>query len=104
MKYIATQHKLYLYLYAAALHLSPRFGHQLGGTAVEVQGPCFDPSDTVMCNFGHIPTPGIYVDQGTVICVCPVMIEHGRIQVTVRIRNTSGVITFGKSSLFTSSK
>ena len=89
-------------LYTVAVHLVPSVGSQLGGTPVQVRGPCFNPNDRVRCFFGPIPTPGIYESQDSVFCVTPILFKQGRIQVRVEITNSNGVRKF--STYFTSGK
>ena len=73
--------------------MSPRFGSQLGGTPVQVRGPCFNPSDTVKCYFDTltIPIPGIYESQDRYICVTPFLNKYGRVQVRVEVTDINGV-------------
>lgn len=92
------------HLFIAELHLSPHFGSQLGGTAVKVQGPCFNESNTVECIFDKISTPGIYVNRDSVICVSPVMTTYGRVTVRVQIMDANKDIIFERDAPFTSSK
>ena len=69
---------------------------------MQVLGPCFEPSDVVICSFGDISTPGIYFNRDSVICISPAMSAFGRIEVTVEIR--SDTITFQGKTFFISSK
>ena len=69
-----------------------------------VFGPCFQPNDSVNCSFGGISTPGIFVSRERVMCVSPAMDIHGRVEVTVEIRDIDGNITFQGKSLFHSGK
>ena len=71
---------------------------------MQVLGPCFVPSDVVICSFGDISTPGVYFSRDSVICVSPAMSAFGRIEVTVEIRSPSDTITFQGKAYFTSSK
>ena len=71
---------------------------------MNVQGPCFNESDTVECIFDKTPTPGIYVNRDSVICVSPVMTTYGRVNVTVQIMDTNKHIKFKRDVPFTSSK
>lgn len=91
-------------LYTAAVRLVPSVGSQLGGTPVEVLGPCFDEDDTIMCYFGNNLTQGIYVDRNSAICVSPEMDGHGRIQVKVQIINANGNEKYDNNATFTSGK
>ena len=89
-------------IYTATIFLSPPFGNQLGGTAIRVLGPCFEPSDTIMCSFSGISTPGIFVNEENIICVSPAMTAIGRLDVIVTIER--GDITFEGRTTFFSSK
>lgn len=87
------------------LNLSPRYGSQLGGTLVTVNGPCFEESYSVECSFAGVTTPGIYRDRESVVCVSPAMNAIGRVEVTVTVREEAdGEVTFNQSALFQSSK
>ena len=90
------------FAYTAAIFLSRPFGSQLGGTAIRILGPCFEPSDTVECSFGGISTPGIFVSQEDFICVSPAMDVIGRLDIIVTVKR--GGITFQGRTTFFSSK
>ena len=44
------------------LSLSPRGGHFLGGTVVQISGPCFDESDNITCVFNGQDIEGVFVN------------------------------------------
>ena len=94
----------FFYLHTAPLFLTPQSGSQLGHTAVEVLGPCFNEDDTVQCSFGGVSTPGIFVDRDKVLCITPTLNTTGRVDVSVEVRSIEGNVTFVGNTIFLSSK
>ena len=84
--------------------MTPRLGSELGGTAVEVRGPCFNADDTVQCSFGGVSTPGIFLDRSKALCITPMLTNTGRVAVSVEIRSTDASVTFEGNTIFFSSK
>ena len=84
------------------LQLSPRSGIELGGTEVYIGGPCYSPSDTIICRFNRtIQTPGAYVNPEQAVCITPPLYVLGRIPIELSLDNG---VTFNFSGIFTSSK
>ncbi|CAB3980322.1 sushi domain-containing 2-like [Paramuricea clavata] len=86
---------------AGGLTLVPRSGLVLGGTLVEISGPCFnETSDAVVCRFnGNILADGNVVDRYKAFCVTPHLRDIGRMSLEMSLDDGK---TFNFSSQFTS--
>jgi hypothetical protein len=68
------------------LTIGPRFGNILGGTAVHLNGPCFDSTDVVKCVFdGKSDVNGFVANNRTAICISPRFEEIGWKSLTVSL-------------------
>ena len=69
------------------LTLFPRYGNVLGGTTVQVFGPCFDEfvDHTIICSFNKIEVQAIFIDSNSVICISPGLTSLGRINFVLTI-------------------
>ena len=65
--------------------MQPRFGSNLGGKPVTLSGPCFLPSDNVMCSFGGKTTQGRVIESvRQAECIVPPSINtRGRVSLSV---------------------
>ena len=43
----------------------------LGGTMVNMTGPCFTPDMRIICRFNTIDTEGVVIDENRASCVTP---------------------------------
>lgn len=57
----------------------------LGGTIVNISGPCFSPFERVTCKFDTESVEGFVVDQNRAICVQPFLFAQGYIRFEVAI-------------------
>ena len=89
------------FLFSGGLALTPRSGLVLGGTQVEISGPCFNvTSDTVVCRFnGNILADGNVVDRYKASCVTPHLRDIGRVSLEMSLDDGKN---FNFSSQFTS--
>jgi hypothetical protein len=87
--------------FPGGLTLVPRSGLVLGGTLVEISGPCFnETSDAVVCRFnGNILADGNVVDRYKASCVTPHLRDIGRMSLEMSLDDGK---TFNFSSQFTS--
>ncbi|XP_073816075.1 sushi domain containing 2 mesh isoform X3 [Musca autumnalis] len=69
------------------LTFAPESGNMLGGTVVNITGPCFDPNVRVMCHFDTEDVLGQYVDRNRVICVQPYLKAEGYIRFEISVGN-----------------
>ncbi|CAG0885412.1 unnamed protein product [Darwinula stevensoni] len=65
------------------LVFAPENGNMLGGTVVNVTGPCFTPGQRVTCRFEDWDVEGIVVDSNRASCVMPRMSISGYIDFAV---------------------
>lgn len=77
----------YWYLDAAYLPLvfAPESGNMLGGTVVNITGPCFDPNERVLCVFDTKQVVGHVIDRNRAICVQPPLMIQGYIRFQISI-------------------
>ncbi|XP_065372052.1 protein mesh isoform X3 [Calliphora vicina] len=69
------------------LTFAPESGNMLGGTVVNITGPCFDSNIRVMCHFDTEDVLGKYVDKNRVICVQPFLKAEGYIRFEISVGN-----------------
>lgn len=78
-----------IYRFSDAAHLplvfAPEAGNMLGGTIVNITGPCFDPNDRVLCTFDTESVQGVVVDRNRAICVQPFLMAQGYIRFQISI-------------------
>ena len=86
------------------LFLAPRLGNILGGTPVQLSGPCFEVNDDITCYFGDISVKGTRLNENRVLCVSPELSRTGRIDLKLRVIRADelifdGQVTFHSSML-----
>ena len=57
----------------------------LGGTIVNITGPCFDENEKIVCRFDTEDVVGVYVDRNRAICVQPFVMAEGYIRFEVAV-------------------
>ena len=67
------------------LVFAPEYGNMLGGTIVNITGPCFKPDDTVTCRFDMEQVRGTVVDTNRAICVQPFLFAEGYVKFSISI-------------------
>ena len=79
------------YVVFVSLTLFPRYGSVLGGTAVQVFGPCFHEfiNHRIYCSFDEIKVQAIHVNTDSIICISPAFKSLGRIDFTLYIENVA---------------
>ena len=91
-------------MYAVPAVIGPRFGSQLGGTAVHITGPCFNETDQIACIFDNQrEQAGFYVNNLTVICVSPSFNTFGWKDLTIVVTR-DGNLAYTTQSRFYASK
>uniref|UniRef100_A0A336M8F3 CSON013620 protein n=2 Tax=Culicoides sonorensis TaxID=179676 RepID=A0A336M8F3_CULSO len=65
------------------LHISPQSGNMLGGSIINVTGPCFNPNHEIRCIFDTIEVIGVFVDVNRAICIQPFLTVSGHINLDV---------------------
>ncbi|XP_018562976.1 protein mesh isoform X2 [Anoplophora glabripennis] len=68
------------------LMFAPESGNMLGGTVVNITGPCFSPNDQIRCKFdvADIVT-GYVVDRNRAICIQPPLLVEGYVRLEIAI-------------------
>lgn len=67
------------------LTFAPEYGNMLGGTIVNITGPCFEKNIRVVCHFDTTDVLGIFVDTNRVICVQPYLNSQGYIRFEISV-------------------
>jgi len=73
------------------ISLFPSYGSVLGGTPVQVFGPCFDRyvDIPIVCYFNDIEVEGIFVNENFIICISPPLQELGRVVFRISLNGIS---------------
>jgi hypothetical protein len=81
------------------LNYSPMRGSQIGGTTINLQGPCFDVNTTeILCRFGEFGTVfGLVLNEFRAVCVSPLAAYPGNVELAVSL---DGGETFNSTGLF----
>ncbi|XP_050355399.1 protein mesh isoform X1 [Nymphalis io] len=69
------------------LMFAPESGNMLGGTIVNITGPCFQPNDRITCRFDTESVVGAVVDSNRAICVQPRFWHNGYARFEIAINN-----------------
>ena len=72
------------------LSFFPKFANMLGGTMINVTGPCFPENAKIECQFQDMSGgrfPAIYRDRNHASCYMPPVFFHGYVDLTVTINN-----------------
>jgi sushi domain-containing protein 2 len=64
---------------------APESGNMLGGTVVNITGPCFDTGERVTCRFDTEEVVGHVIDTNRAICVQPFLKAQGYIRFEISI-------------------
>ena len=69
------------------LLLTPPYASMLGGAAVQISGPCFDPTYHYLCDFGSssAAVPGVYLNQRELLCISPMLPVTGNVGFQLKI-------------------
>lgn len=63
----------------------PRYGHMLGGTLVDVTGPCLDPNSIIFCRFDNFKAEAVWRDTNRATCISPPFMYHGYVDLTISV-------------------
>eukprot|EP00057_Strongylocentrotus_purpuratus_P021267 XP_011675741.1 PREDICTED: uncharacterized protein K03H1.5-like [Strongylocentrotus purpuratus] len=69
-----------------------------GGTQVLINGPCFNSTNLIICDFDGFETSGRLLEDEVALCVSPTFYKVG--QITLRVSLDDG-LTFDFTGLFT---
>lgn len=67
------------------LVFAPESGNMLGGTIVNITGPCFDERERIACRFDTEEVVGRFVDKNRAICVQPMLKAQGYVRFEISI-------------------
>lgn len=67
------------------LVFAPESGNMLGGTVVNITGPCFDERERIACRFDTEEVVGHFVDKNRAICVQPFLKAQGYVRFEISI-------------------
>uniref|UniRef100_A0A8D9EU45 Protein mesh n=1 Tax=Cacopsylla melanoneura TaxID=428564 RepID=A0A8D9EU45_9HEMI len=67
------------------LVFAPESGNMLGGTVVNITGPCFEPGMKIRCKFDIVDVVGTVVDRNRAICVQPFLMAEGYVIFDIKI-------------------
>lgn len=85
------------------LALAPESGNMLGGTMVNVSGPCFERDVPVYCRFDTVVVKAQVIDRNRALCIQPMLFAQGYINLTVSVGPdnfiTQGYYYIGKKIL-----
>lgn len=68
-----------------SLVFAPQSGNMMGGTMVNVTGPCFHQSVPVLCRFDTSVVPARIIDRNRAVCVQPMLYVQGWVSFDVAI-------------------
>ncbi|XP_044731193.1 protein mesh isoform X2 [Chrysoperla carnea] len=70
------------------LVFAPENGNMLGGTIVNITGPCFDKqTDTVTCRFDTEDVKGTIIDDNRAVCIQPLLYAEGYVRFEISVNN-----------------
>lgn len=64
---------------------APESGNMLGGTVVNITGPCFNESQKIKCRFENEVVMGTVIDRNRAICIQPFLKYEGYIRFYIAI-------------------
>ena len=82
--------------------VSPRVAIMLGGDNIFIAGPCYQPSDLIVCEFaGGKRSNGSYISNVRAFCTVPMLYVTGRLPLKVSVNggksfDFQGVVTIGE--------
>lgn len=82
--------------------VSPRAAIMLGGNNIFVSGPCYKPSDVIVCEFaGGKRSNGNYISNIRASCTVPMVFSTGRLSFKMSVNGGTnfdfqGFVTIGK--------
>ncbi|XP_045479258.1 protein mesh isoform X3 [Harmonia axyridis] len=70
------------------LMFAPESGNMLGGTIVNITGPCFEPKEKITCIFDIAPpVVGVVVNKNRAICIQPPLMAEGWVRFEIAVGN-----------------
>ncbi|XP_054773314.2 sushi domain-containing protein 2-like [Lytechinus pictus] len=81
------------------ISLFPLVGSMFGGTQVFINGPCFNSTSQIVCDFDGIKTNGRLLSDKTAICISPTFYKVGRIPLLVSLDDGNNYLFKGTYTL-----
>ena len=82
--------------------MAPRLGSVLGGTPVQLSGPCFEENDNITCQFGDVAVKGTRLSRNRVLCVSPEFSVIGRVSLKLIIIRADEIVFNGQATFHSS--
>ena len=77
---------MYCVLFLGSLVVSPRTGIMLGGDNLIISGPCYKPTDHIVCEFpGGKVNNGSYISNIRVSCTVPMLFFTGKLEIKMSL-------------------
>ncbi|KAK6626128.1 hypothetical protein RUM43_006433 [Polyplax serrata] len=67
------------------LFFAPESGNMLGGTVVNITGPCFLPNMRIKCRFDTEEVIGTIIDKNRAVCVQPYLMAEGYVRFEISV-------------------
>ena len=88
--------------FSGSLVVSPRSGIMLGGDNIFIAGPCYTPSDSIICEFpGGKISNGSYISNIRASCTVPMLNITGKLSIKMSV---NGGKSFDFQGSFTTGK
>ncbi|CAG7823396.1 unnamed protein product [Allacma fusca] len=78
------------------LTFAPESGNMLGGTIVNITGPCFTPTKSITCRFNTLRVQGSVINSNRATCVMPPLYATGYIDLFVEVDGSNDLLWKGK--------
>lgn len=69
------------------LTFSPEHGNMMGGTLVNLTGPCFEVTHRILCQFDTTAVEGKVLDGNRAACVMPQLFVSGYVDFSISINS-----------------
>jgi len=91
---------LVLLFLGVTLGILPKLGTVLGGTPIQLSGPCLEEDDNITCLFNDISVEGKYMDRNLALCVSPQFQMIGRIMLRLLVIESNGTVRYEGQTVF----
>lgn len=95
---------LFTFLVIAILTLAPRLGNKLGGTPVQLSGPCFRETDEITCTYqddkDNVHVCGVFIIEMVALCISPALLRTGRVVLQLTMGDAEDMFTHDGTAVF----
>ena len=102
MSYVYVNLQFLMSPFIETLLVAPRLGNVLGGTPVQLSGPCFEENDNITCQFSDVAVRGTRLDRNRVLCVSPELSVIGRVALKLIVVRADEVVFNGQVTFHSS--